>query len=220
MRSRARSSTRGPTSSAACASVMLMSWPLWALVAGVKIGAGRREDSVRPRGSGMPQMPPVCRVVLPGRPGQISAGDALDRQRIGFSDEHRSAGQRGRLRPSLSGEVGGAGRDHVVFGDRAQAIEPERGDLRQDLSLVWNPGRKDVVERRDPIGRDNQELVAEVENIADLSLSIGCTPGECRLENGRGERQRIPQCPKEVHLTGTAPRRQQQHIASDPHGRR
>ena len=38
---------------------MLMSWaPTSSLVAGVKIGSGRRSDSLRPGGSAMPQISP------------------------------------------------------------------------------------------------------------------------------------------------------------------
>ena len=39
---------------------MLMSWPLSALVAGVKIGSGSRSDSRSPAGSVTPQTLPVC----------------------------------------------------------------------------------------------------------------------------------------------------------------
>ena len=41
-------------------SLMLMSWPLCALVAGVKIGSGRRSDSRSPAGRRMPQTSPVA----------------------------------------------------------------------------------------------------------------------------------------------------------------
>ena len=49
-----------PTSSRGLVSLMLMSWPLSALVAGVKIGSGSRSDSRRPGGSAMPQTSPVA----------------------------------------------------------------------------------------------------------------------------------------------------------------
>ena len=47
-------------SAPASASEMLMSWPVLALVAGVKMGAGRRSDSRRPGGSVTPQTAPVA----------------------------------------------------------------------------------------------------------------------------------------------------------------
>ena len=56
----ARDQRRWPTISPASSSLMLSSWPLSALVAGVKIGSGSRSDSRRPAGSAMPQTVPVC----------------------------------------------------------------------------------------------------------------------------------------------------------------
>ena len=49
-----------PTILPASSSLMLTSCPLVALVAGVKIGSGRRSDSRSPAGSLMPQTDPLC----------------------------------------------------------------------------------------------------------------------------------------------------------------
>src|SRR5207245_1563750 len=70
--------------------------------------------------------------------------------------------------------------------------EPERGNLRQDLALVGDPGPEHVIERRDAIGGDDQQTVVEIVDVADLALSIRTSVSECGLENGRGERQRVP----------------------------
>jgi hypothetical protein len=49
-----------PTILAASSSLMLTSWPVVALVAGVKIGSGRRSDSRNPDGSLIPHTEPLC----------------------------------------------------------------------------------------------------------------------------------------------------------------
>ena len=56
-----RASVASPTMAAARASLMFSSWPLSALVAGVKIGSGSRSLSRRPDGSATPQTWPVAR---------------------------------------------------------------------------------------------------------------------------------------------------------------
>ena len=61
----------------------------------------------------------------------------------------------------------------MIGDDRPRAFEPERGDLREDLALVGNARAEHVVEGRDAIGRDDQQAIAEIVDVADLSLSIG-----------------------------------------------
>ena len=92
----------------------------------------------------------------------------------------------------------------MVGDDRLRPLEPERGDLRQDLALVGNARAEHVVERRDAIGGDDEQAIAEIVDVADLALSIRAPVGECGLENGRGERQQKSSAEKNVHLTGCA----------------
>ena len=77
----------------------------------------------------------------------------------------------------------------MVGDDVPRPFEPERGELRQHLPLVGNAGAENVVERGDPIGRDDEQLVAEVVDVAHLALTIGRTAGDGSLKNGSGERQ-------------------------------
>ena len=153
---------------------MLMSWPLCALVAGVKIGSGSRSDSRSPAGSRMPQTSPVADVVLPARSRQIAARDALDRQRLGARDQHRSAAQQS----SASARASAGIRRRIGRRARgwrrsiARPLEPERRDLRQHLALVGNAGAEHVVERGDAIGGDDQQAIAEIVDVADLALAI------------------------------------------------
>ncbi len=75
-----------------------MSWPVSALVAGVKIGAGRRSDSRRPGRQRDPTHRAARLIFLPARPGQIAAGHALDGNRRRAPHEHRAAREDIRVR--------------------------------------------------------------------------------------------------------------------------
>ena len=75
------------------ASLMLMSWPLSAFVAGVKIGSGSRSDSRRPGGQRHAAHAAGLLVFLPARAREVAAGHALDRHRPCPAAEHRSAAQ-------------------------------------------------------------------------------------------------------------------------------
>ena len=76
---------------------MLTSWPLVALVAGVKIGVGSRSDSRSPGGNSIAADGAGRQVVLPAGAREISARDALDRHRAGLPHQHGPAGQDRRV---------------------------------------------------------------------------------------------------------------------------
>ena len=87
------------------------------------------------------------------------------------------------------------------------AVEPERRNLREHLALVGDAGAEHVVERRDAIGGDDQQAVAEVVEVADLALAIGRAAGERGVENGCGERATDFLVPGKARiLQGTAAR--------------
>src|SRR5207248_9275359 len=80
--------------------------------------------------------------------------------------EHRPPGERTRIAKRLwkAAEVG---RDEVVRHDLLGLAEPEVRELRQDAALVGYRRREDRVEGRQPIARNDDELVAS--RFADIS---------------------------------------------------
>ena len=60
--------------------------------------------------------------------------------------------------------------------DRAILLEPERRQLRQDLALVGNPRAEHVVERGDAIGGDDEQMLAEIVDVADLAARASVRP--------------------------------------------
>ena len=51
----------------------------------------------------------------------------------------------------------------------ADVIEPERRQLREHFALVGNAGAEDVVERGDAIGGDDEQVLAEIVDVANLA---------------------------------------------------
>ena len=61
----------------------------------------------------------------------------------------------------------------MVVHHAVQKLEPEARQAREDLALVGDLVFQDVVERRDAVRCDQQQLVAEIVQIANLALRIG-----------------------------------------------
>ena len=132
-------------------------------------------------------------IVFPARARQVASGDAFHRQRLGAGDEHRPALQQIGRSPRFARIRGRRGRQEVIGHDRLHALEPERRNLGEHLALVGNARAEHIVERGDAVGGDDQQAIAELVDIADLTLAIGASVGECGLEYGNGERQKNPQ---------------------------
>src|SRR5262245_36440185 len=77
----------------------------------------------------------------------------------------------------------------MIGDDPASAAEPERGNLRQDFDLVGDARAEHVVERRDPVGGDNQQAIAEIKNVANFPVSIGLAARERGMQKRGSERQ-------------------------------
>ncbi len=52
-----------------------------------------------------------------------------------------------------------------------QLLEPEVGQLVEDLALAGNPGREDMIVGRDAIARDDQQQVVQVVEIPYLAAA-------------------------------------------------
>ena len=61
----------------------------------------------------------------------------------------------------------------MVFHDAVEQLEPEDRNLRQHGALVRNFVFQNVIERGNAVGRDEQQLVAEIVQVAHLALRIG-----------------------------------------------
>ena len=60
---------------------------------------------------------------------------------------------------------------HVVRHHVLQQVEPEERELREHAALARDRGGQHHVERAQAVGRDDQQLVAEVVHVADLSAA-------------------------------------------------
>ena len=161
-----------PTRRPASSSLMLRSCPLSALVDGVKIGSGSRSASRSPAGSAIPQTAPVFRYSAQPGPGEIARAR---RTRSGPAScaGPASTGPRSTsaCRRRTGGEVSRVDRAHVIGHDVARVVEPEGRQLRQHLSLVGNARPEHVVERRDAVGRDDEQVLPGIVEVADLAAA-------------------------------------------------
>jgi hypothetical protein len=80
-------------------------------------------------------------------------------------------------------------RDQVVRDEIAHAGEPETRQLRQHLALVGNAGAEHVVERGDAIGRDDQQAIVDLVDVAHLATAVECQAFEFSVEQWCGRYQ-------------------------------
>ena len=170
VRSRSRAnSAASPSRRVASASSMLMSCPLAALVAGVKIGVGQAVRFPQPCRQGDAAHRPALAVLLPARPRQVPARDALDVDGPCLPRQHRPATQHVGVGLRRGGEAGHIEREEVVRDDIGQLVEPERRQLRQHLALVGDAGAQHVVEGGDAVGGDQEQRIAQVVDVAHFA---------------------------------------------------
>ena len=165
-----------------------MSWPLAALVEGVKMGCGSSSLSRRPAGQADAADLARLAVLLPAGAGQIAARHALDVHAAGLGHQHRAAeevrrdGERHALDLRAVDQAA-----EVVGDDVARELEPEGGELGEDGPLVGDAVGQDDVEGGDAVGGHHEEVVAQVVGIAHLAAMEQGRAGEGSLhENGHG----------------------------------
>ena len=109
---------------------------------------GQPDPSCRPGGS-EPRRRRRRAVVGQAAAGEVGAADALHRQHLQAAHQHGASGDGVR-------HVGG---EDVVGDHVGELLEPPQRQLREDLALVRDLAVEDVVERRDPVGGHQQQLV-------------------------------------------------------------
>jgi hypothetical protein len=77
-------------------------------------------------------------------------------------------------------------RNQVVRYEIAHALEPEPRQLRQHLALVGDAGPEHIVEGRDAIGRDNQQAIVDLVDVAHLAAAMECQAFEFSVEEWCG----------------------------------
>ena len=79
----------------------------------------------------------------------------------------------------------------MIRHDRLHAIEPEPRDLREDSAFVGDTRPEDVIERRDAIGRDDEQAIAEIVNVSDFARAVGFPGAEAGCEYWSCEKQGV-----------------------------
>ena len=148
------------------------------LVAGVKIGSGRRSDSRSPAGSWMPQTVPVCL----DSPSSRSRRDSRAR--------HTRQGTSARASPAWSGLPAGRGKAAAPRISSTSAVMRWLGtmSLRKSnqksescvriLPLSGNAGGEHVIKGRDAVRGDKQQRLADGVEVAHLAARVERQGGE------------------------------------------
>ena len=114
-------------------------------------------------------------VLLPRRPRQVAAHDALHRKDVGAAAEHRAAGERRSVigkRWHLGDDLVDVRREHVMVHEALELPEPPRRDLCENRALVRNGLGHHDVEGADAIGGDEQQaVVVDDVDLAHLAAS-------------------------------------------------
>ena len=114
----------------------------------------------------------VLVVGLLARASQVAANDGLDGNGVGLLDQHGAPRQVVRILLELLRVVLHVHRDQVVGHEVGELVEPERRDSREDLALVRDLVRQDVVKRTDSVARNHQQAVAAIVDVAYLAVRI------------------------------------------------
>ena len=107
-------------------------------------------------------------VLLESGGGEVAAHDGLDGEDGHLEAEHRAVHEVGAVLEE--GAHGGVVVGHeVVREDFADEVEPTQGDAGEKLALAGHAVGHDDIEGREAVGRDDEEVVAEIEDLAHLA---------------------------------------------------
>ncbi len=163
---------------------MFSSWPERALVAGVKMGSGRRSLSRRPGGQRDAADHAVLAVVLPAGAGEVAARDAFEVDHFGAPHQHGASLELIAKRVELGGVIADVGGDEVIGDDGLEQVEPENRERGEHAALVGNGCGEDVVEGRKAVGGDDDQEIAGGVDVANLAAGVALNAGQAGLEDG------------------------------------
>ena len=108
--------------------------------------------------------------------------DAFDGEGLSLFHHHVTSSELGRGRPQLRGQsIARAGKEMVGL-ETSGLREPEIGNLREDLAFARDAVGHDAIERRDAVGGDEEEAVAEVKDFADFAAFDFADAGQVELQ--------------------------------------
>src|SRR5947199_7829948 len=75
------------------------------------------------------------------------------------------------------------GRDDVIGHGVLEMVEPESRHLRQDFALIWNGRREHDVKCGKPVGGDNEKVLTEIVDVANLAPAVERDTGKIGFDN-------------------------------------
>lgn len=122
-----------------------------------------------------------CAIFFPSAACEVAADDGFDGEGLEFAHEHGAWGEVCVL-GAEGGQHGGIMVGHEVGGHDGGCLrKPPEADLGEKDAFAWDAVGHHDVEGRDSVCGDDDELVAKVENFADLA---GCDFGKRQARDG------------------------------------
>ncbi len=118
-------------------------------------------------------------IVFPARARNVAAHNAFNGQWLRLAHDHGTACEFVRKVVEGRRKIGRA--EDVVWNNVPQQIKPEERELREDAAFVRDRSGKNYVESGEPVRSDDQQLVAEIIDVTDLTARGGGQARELRL---------------------------------------
>src|SRR6266852_4327655 len=181
------------------------------VVAGLRLGRGREGRIGEPLALSQAGWHVLTRqrarvlVFLPRAPGKVSTHNAFEVDPLGLAHDHEAAQELVAPVSQRRGKVRHHPGDEMVLLERMRLREPEDGQLREHLPPIGDPVRQNVVESRDAVGGDHEQLVSsELVRVADLAAREQLER-QVGLRDGRpgDHRPFVMPAPRVHHLAAT-----------------
>ena len=115
--------------------------------------------------------------------GDVTANNALDRQWLGFLDQHAAAFELIAIFVRLGREIIDIGGHNMVRHDVGHLLEPEDRELIEDNALLRDAFVHDDIERRKAVGGHQQKVLAKVVDVTYFAAIDQVQVGHIGFEN-------------------------------------
>jgi hypothetical protein len=125
-------------------------------------------------------------VGFPAGSGKITADHTLHGKGLGFFYEDTAIPQVGMIGLTGVRILVDISSDHMILHKRGHHLEPEKGNLREDDSFVWNRIGQDDIKGGHPIRGDHQIGITEIVHISNLASLDQVKGREIGFSNNMG----------------------------------
>ncbi|MDZ7639175.1 MAG: hypothetical protein U5J83_13145 [Bryobacterales bacterium] len=126
----------------------------------------------------------VGAVLLPAGAGKITASHALHGEHSSLTHQHAASLDLVAVRMQQAWKIREIRAYQVISDDAGEALKPEHGNLVEDVAFLRNGRGQDAIKGGKPVGGNQQQMVAEVVDIAHFTASDQRDIAEMSAEDG------------------------------------